>query len=67
MIVALSVGVAGCDIFRPPLAEDDRQISVARMWNEVLLEGIRNDFARPTVHARNLWHSSAAMYDAWAA
>ncbi len=42
------------------------QESVARQWNEVLLEGIRNDFARPTVHARNLFHFSAAMYDAWA-
>jgi len=40
--------------------------SVARQWNEVLLEAIRNDFARPTVHARNLYHISAAMYDAWA-
>lgn len=39
--------------------------SVARMWNEVLLNAIRNDFARPTVHARNLFHTSAAMYDAW--
>jgi len=41
--------------------------SVAREWNEVLLNAIRNDFARPTVHARNLWHSSIAMYDIWAA
>ncbi|MEM9849420.1 MAG: T9SS type A sorting domain-containing protein [Bacteroidota bacterium] len=40
--------------------------SVARQWNEVLLEAIRNDFARPTVHARNLFHSSVLMYDAWA-
>ncbi len=39
--------------------------SVARLWSEVLLESIRNDFARPTVHARNLFHISAAMYDAW--
>ncbi|MEQ9288879.1 MAG: T9SS type A sorting domain-containing protein [Cyclobacteriaceae bacterium] len=42
------------------------QHSTARMWNEVLLEGIRNDYARPTVHARNLFHISAAMYDCWA-
>ena len=42
------------------------QHSVARKWNEVLLEGIRNDFARPTIHARNLFQISAAMYDAWA-
>ena len=41
-------------------------ISIARLWNEILLEAIRNDFARPTVHARNLFHVSAAMYDAWA-
>ncbi len=41
--------------------------SVARRWNEVLLEAIRNDKARPTVHARNLYHVSSAMYDAWAA
>lgn len=41
--------------------------SVARQWNEALLEAIRNDFARPIVHARNLFHVSAAMWDAWAA
>lgn len=40
--------------------------SVARQWNDVLLGAIRDDFARPTVHARNLFHVSAAMYDAWA-
>lgn len=42
------------------------QHSVARQWNEILLDAIRNDFARPTVHARNLFHTSAAMYDLWA-
>ncbi len=42
------------------------QHSVARQWNEVLLEAIRDDFARPTVHARNLFHTSIAIYDAWA-
>lgn len=41
--------------------------SVARQWNDLALEAIRNDFARPTVHARNLFHSSVAMWDAWAA
>ena len=41
-------------------------ISIARLWNEVLLEAIRGDFARPTIHARNLFHSSIAMYDIWA-
>jgi len=42
------------------------QHSVARQWNEELLHAIRNDFARPTVHARNLFHTSVVMYDAWA-
>jgi hypothetical protein len=42
------------------------QHSFARQWNEQLLEAIRKDFARPTVHARNLFHSSIIMYDAWA-
>ncbi|MEM9934138.1 MAG: T9SS type A sorting domain-containing protein [Bacteroidota bacterium] len=42
------------------------QHSVARQWNEALLFAIRNDLARPTVHARNLFHTSVAMYDAWA-
>ena len=40
--------------------------SIARQWNEVLLDAIRNDFARPTVHARNLFHTSIALYDSWA-
>ena len=43
------------------------QESVAREWNEELLSAIRVDFARPTVHARNLFHLSIAMYDSWAA
>lgn len=41
--------------------------SVARLWNEVVLDAIRNDYARPTVHARNLFHISSAMYDSWIA
>ena len=41
--------------------------STARMWNEALLYAIERDFARPTIHARNLFHTSVAMYDVWAA
>ncbi|MDX1408918.1 MAG: hypothetical protein R3330_12310, partial [Saprospiraceae bacterium] len=40
--------------------------SVAREWNEALLNAIRVDFARPTVHARNLFHTAVALYDSWA-
>ncbi|PWI31297.1 hypothetical protein DI383_01090 [Flavobacteriaceae bacterium LYZ1037] len=48
------------------LYQTPNNISVARLWNEALLEAIRKDFARPTVHARNLFHTSVAMYDVWA-
>ncbi|HBP46139.1 MAG TPA: hypothetical protein DD635_09555, partial [Flavobacteriales bacterium] len=41
--------------------------TIAHLWNEEVLEGIRNDFARPTVHARNLLHTSIAMFDIWTA
>jgi FG-GAP-like repeat/ASPIC and UnbV len=41
--------------------------SVARVWDEAMLDLIRRDFPAPTTHARNLFHVSAAMWDAWAA
>ncbi len=41
--------------------------SIARIWNDQLLHAISIDTARPTVHARNLFHLSTAMYDTWAA
>ena len=45
----------------------DTTHSVARIWDEAALDAIRRDLPRPTVHARNLFHVSAAMWDAWAA
>jgi len=41
--------------------------SVARIWNEHLLNAIRKDVPKPPPHARNLYHTSIAMWDAWAA
>ena len=68
LLCVLAIFVASCHSDSDgPVTADDQDPSVARQWVEVLLEGIRNDFARPTVHARNLHHVSAAMYDAWAA
>jgi hypothetical protein len=61
MIALAAVAVAMPAVAGPPTH------SVARQWNEELLEAIRNDYARPTVHARNLFHTSIAMWDAWAA
>jgi len=41
-------------------------LSVAHLWIEATLDAIRRDFPAPTVHSRNLWHLSAAMWDGWA-
>ena len=41
--------------------------SVARVWDETLLQLARQVIPNPTVNARNLFHVSAAMWDAWAA
>ncbi|MDB4265391.1 vanadium-dependent haloperoxidase [bacterium] len=40
---------------------------MTRQWNEENLAAIRIDFPAPTVHARNLFYLSVAMWDAWAA
>ena len=49
----------------PPIAHPDW--SIARRWDEALLDSIRRAVPNPPVHARNLFHLSAAMWDAWAA
>jgi Domain of unknown function (DUF6851)/VCPO second helical-bundle domain len=41
--------------------------SVARMWDEALLDAIRRALPNPPLHARNLFHTSIAMWDAWSA
>ncbi len=57
----------------PDLTCPDAQVdpnptaSMARRWDEQILNAIRRDTPRPPVHARNLYHLSAAMWDAWAA
>src|SRR5436309_12092560 len=45
---------------------DDPNWSVARRWDEALLDAIRRALPNPPVHARNLFHLSVAMWDAWA-
>jgi hypothetical protein len=61
LVGSLITGLAICT----PSARGNE--TIARIWNEQLLDAIRNDTARPTVHARNLHHLSIATYDAWAA
>jgi len=65
-VVVLAALLPACGSAEPdctPIATDS--ISVARLWNEATLDAIRRDFPAPTVHARNLWHLSAVMWDAW--
>jgi hypothetical protein len=50
-----------------PPAADHPAWSVARRWDEALLAAIRRSVPNPPVHARNLFHVSVAMWDAWAA
>ena len=50
----------------PPIANHP-EWTVARRWDEALLDAVRRALPAPTVHARNLFHTSAAMWDAWAA
>src|SRR2546430_4366187 len=50
-----------------PLPADNPSWSVARRWDEALLDAIRRALPNPPVHARNLFHLSVAMWDAWAA
>jgi hypothetical protein len=71
-IVVLSAGLQACQSTAPFVVKDcDRADlggeSVARVWDEQALELIRQVVPAPTVHARNLFHLSAAMWDAWAA
>src|SRR6267143_3875641 len=41
--------------------------SIARVCDEQILSAIRIDLPNPPVHARNLYHLSVVVYDAWAA
>src|SRR5437588_6590614 len=49
-----------------PAIADHPDWSVARRWDEALLDAIRRALPAPTLHARNLFHVSAAIWDAWA-
>ena len=76
LLLAGIVAVAGIGVAvaRPwasgatcPAPANHPEWSVARRWDEALLDAIRRALPAPTVHARNLFHASVAMWDAWAA
>jgi hypothetical protein len=49
-----------------PQTDQGPGMSIARRWNEALLDAIRRALPNPPVHARNLFNLSIAMWDAWA-
>ncbi len=71
VLAVVGVGVVVVRPWSTPVAcapmADHPEWSVARRWNEALLDAIRRALPNPPVHARNLFHTSAAMWDAWAA
>ena len=50
----------------PPIANHPSW-SLARRWDEAMLDAIRRSLPNPPVNARTLFHVSVAMWDAWAA
>ena len=60
-VIMAGIVILTLSTLAPPVAAQ----TVARQWNEAMRDAIRIDFPAPTVHARNLYHTSAAMYDAW--
>ena len=56
--LALGAGLAPQSLAAP---------SIARIWDERALAGIRKDTPHPPGQARNLFSFSVCMYDAWAA
>ena len=73
-VIAVAVIAAGLVVLRPwdqgpscPPAANHPEWSVARRWDEALLDAIRRALPNPPLHARNLFHTSVAMWDAWAA
>ena len=73
-VLLVVVSALGLAVTRPwdttsacPAPADHPAWTVARRWDEALLDAIRRALPNPPVHARNLFHTSVAMWDAWAA
>jgi hypothetical protein len=61
-LVALNCSAATINWYNP-----NPNYSIARNWDERILESIRMDTPHPPAQARNLFTYSVCMYDAWAA
>ena len=74
LVAVIAVTAVGLGVVRNavpdascPAPAENADWTVARRWDEALLDAIRRALPNPPVHARNLFHTSVAMWDAWAA
>jgi hypothetical protein len=67
LLAAIASPAGAAQEQRPADPKRSLQPSVARLWDEQLLSAIRIDIPNPPANARNLFHLSVAMWDAWAA
>ncbi|MCJ7780624.1 MAG: hypothetical protein MUQ27_07345, partial [Acidimicrobiia bacterium] len=58
LVGAVALTRSGSEEAACPPMTDHPDWSVARRWDEMLLEAIRRDLPAPTVHGRNLYHTS---------
>lgn len=65
VIASNSLGSVSTTPFTVEIAPPSEPRSVARWWNEALLDAIRADFPNPPVHARNLFHLSSVLWDVY--
>lgn len=66
IIAKRKIVLLGCFILFFGIQNGNSQTTVGQIWTDAMLGAIKNDFARPPVQARNFYHLSLAMYDAWA-
>ncbi len=73
LAIVVTVGLVAAGVSRViptpnrcPVVANHPEWSVARRWDEALLDAIRRALPNPPVHARNLFHMSVAMWGAWA-
>ncbi len=67
LLLSFALGREGSAVPSCSPISEHPEWSVARRWDEAILDAIRRDLPAPTRHARNLYHLSAAMWDTWAA
>ncbi len=60
-----AAGTIESPIINLSVSADLESKSIARWWNEALLDGIRKDTPDPPIHARNLYHLSSALWDVY--